>query len=303
MTDIKIFRLHENSVETLKANTFSLERSLQKLMENNLEALLGVRFLVSEHSTGAVHRGRIDTLGLDENNLPVIIEYKRALNENVITQGLFYLSWLVDHKAEFKLLVINKLGQAVADVINWSSPRLICISGSFTRYDQSATEQMGRAIDLIRYARFGEDLLVLEQVTHVGIEDQGTVSIVSSQSSTTTTGPNGANVIEQPSENIQDLYYALDAFLIALGDDVQKRILSTYTAYKRIKNFVCVQFLREEIVLYLKADMDHFVQEPNFTRDMRNRGHYGTGDLEVRISTLSDLEKAKPLILQSYDLS
>jgi hypothetical protein len=35
-----------------------------------------------------VHGGRIDTLGLDDNNCPVIIEYKHALNENVISQGL-----------------------------------------------------------------------------------------------------------------------------------------------------------------------------------------------------------------------
>ena len=32
--------------------------------------------------------------GIDENCSPVIIEYKRALNENVINQGLFYLDWL-----------------------------------------------------------------------------------------------------------------------------------------------------------------------------------------------------------------
>jgi RecB family endonuclease NucS len=56
-----------------------------------------VRFLASEHATGRVHGGRIDTLGLDENHAPVIIEYKRAINENVINQGLFYLDWLLDH--------------------------------------------------------------------------------------------------------------------------------------------------------------------------------------------------------------
>jgi RecB family endonuclease NucS len=48
-------------------------------------------------STGKTHRGRIDSLGLDENGCPVIIESKRKLNENVINQGLFYLDWLLDH--------------------------------------------------------------------------------------------------------------------------------------------------------------------------------------------------------------
>jgi hypothetical protein len=49
--------------------------------------LLGVRFLASEFVTS--NGGRIDTLGLDENGCPVVIlEYKRASNENVINQGL-----------------------------------------------------------------------------------------------------------------------------------------------------------------------------------------------------------------------
>jgi RecB family endonuclease NucS len=68
--------------------------SLQTLIERHLESLLGVRFPASEHSTGKTHRGRIDTLGIDENNRPVIPEYKRALNQNVINQGLYYLNWL-----------------------------------------------------------------------------------------------------------------------------------------------------------------------------------------------------------------
>src|SRR5258708_28177489 len=111
-------------------------------MERHLETLLGVRFLASEYSTGKVHGGRIDTLGIDENGSPVIIEYKRALNENVINQGLFYLDWLMDHKGEFQLLVLNKLGKSEFDSIDWSAPRLLCIASDLTRYDEHAVQQM-----------------------------------------------------------------------------------------------------------------------------------------------------------------
>lgn len=54
-----------------------------------MEPLLGVRFLASEYR--ASNRGRMDTLGIDENNCPVTIEYQCNTNENVINQGLFYL--------------------------------------------------------------------------------------------------------------------------------------------------------------------------------------------------------------------
>jgi hypothetical protein len=65
-----------------------------------METLFGVHFLKSEHSTGTKHRGRIDSLGIDETGSPVIFEYKRSRDENVINQGLFYLDWLLDHQPE-----------------------------------------------------------------------------------------------------------------------------------------------------------------------------------------------------------
>ena len=40
--------------------------------------------------------------------------------------------------------------------------------------------------------------------------------------------------------------------------------------------------------------------ESEFTRNLTDTGHYGTGDLEVRIRIDADLEKAKPLIANSY---
>ena len=41
--------------------------------------------------------------------------------------------------------------------------------------------------------------------------------------------------------------------------------------------------------------------EQGFTRDVRTIGHYGSGDLEVRIGTNADFEKTKPLLIQSYE--
>ena len=151
MSDIKLFSLDGGKAKELPGSSVPLEKSLQELMEANLEPLLGLRFLASEHSTGARHGGRIDSLAIDENGSPVIIEYKRSTNQNVINQGLFYLDWLLDHRSEFELLVMKQLGQEEADGLDWSAPRLVCIAGGFTRYDEHAVQQMGRSIDLIHY--------------------------------------------------------------------------------------------------------------------------------------------------------
>jgi RecB family endonuclease NucS len=78
MADIKLFSIADNQVSPVQGATETIEKSVQLLFEKNLEALLGVRFLASEFTT--THGGRIDTLGLDENGSPVILEYKRATN-------------------------------------------------------------------------------------------------------------------------------------------------------------------------------------------------------------------------------
>ena len=36
-------------------------------------------------------------------------------------------------------------------------------------------------------------------------------------------------------------------------------------------------------------------------RDMRNKGHYGTGDLELNIMSDDDFERAKPYLDKAYN--
>jgi RecB family endonuclease NucS len=72
MTDLMLF-LRET--DKLRGSTVALEVELQRRIEAGMESMLGIRFLASEYPTGPWHRGRIDTLGLDENNAPVVIEF------------------------------------------------------------------------------------------------------------------------------------------------------------------------------------------------------------------------------------
>jgi RecB family endonuclease NucS len=130
LSDIQLFRLADGTAVELSVQAVKLEKQLQGLIETNMLTFLGVRFLASEFATGKTRRGRIDSLGLDENGCPVIIEYKRDSKENVINQGLFYLDWLLDHQAEFRWLVMERLGKDVAEQIEWTSTRLLCIHNS-----------------------------------------------------------------------------------------------------------------------------------------------------------------------------
>ncbi|WP_372923171.1 DUF91 domain-containing protein, partial [Roseovarius sp.] len=176
MSDLKLFRIGGTDVCEVHGTSLALEKSLQTLIEQNLETFLGVRFLASEFSTGRDHGGRMDTLGIDENSCPVIIEYKRSSNMNVINQGLFYLDWLVTHRGDFEMLVLKTFGEKAAQSVEWSSPRLICIAGDFSRYDEHAIKQMNRNIELIRYMKFDNDLLLLEQVNAASAPLNGVIA-------------------------------------------------------------------------------------------------------------------------------
>lgn len=229
MADLKLFSTREGIATELRTQSVSVERSLQTLMEKNLERTLGVRFLASEYSTGRVHGGRIDSLGLDEDNSPVIVEYKRRIDENVINQGLFYLDWLMDHQAEFQLLVSKVLGTEEADKIDWSGPRLICIASDFTRYDEHAVQQIARSIDLVRYRRYGEDLLLLELANGTWpIEEEVAAHTTLSTEPEQRSQPSQRGFFEaflKSSPQLQALYTDIERFLTSLGDDVQVKQL------------------------------------------------------------------------------
>ena len=303
MSDIKLFRISAGNVDELTGATDAIEKSLQTLFEANLEALLGVRFLASEFST--THGGRIDTLGLDENGCPVILEYKRATNENVINQGLFYLDWLMDHRKDFQWLVLERLGKAAAEAVDWAAPRLICIAGDFNKYDDHAVKQMQRNIELIRYRRFGGDLLMLDLVATTSAKWTPSTSVAASGAATMVKYKTVSTVLAELDIAMIDRFEALRSFLTALGDDVTETTLQFYIAFKRLKNFACVEFrpTTGKILIYVKVDPSSVSIETGFTRDVSEIGHYGTGDLEITLATPGDLQRAMPLIERSYGAS
>lgn len=307
MTDLKLFRVSDGLARELPSSSVALERSLQQVIERNMEVMFGVRLLASEYSTGVKHGGRMDSLGIDENYSPVIFEYKRAINENVINQGLFYLDWLMDHRGDFTMLVLQKLGEEAANSIDWRNPRLICVASGFTKYDEHAVQQMNRSIELVRYRDFEGDLLALELMTGTGVDPITAEGAPATPSSRGMSAPSYAKttseLLDQADSELKDLYHAVEDFCLALGDDVTKRTLKYYFAFRRLKNFACVEVHPQtrNLLVYLKINPDTVELEDGFTRDVRAIGHFGTGDLELRIHSASDFEKARSLIQRSYE--
>ncbi|MFI8342804.1 DUF5655 domain-containing protein [Streptomyces sp. NPDC085639] len=309
MTDLMLFRQDADGRDVeLRGSTVALEVELQRRVEAGLEQMLGIRFVASEYATGPWHRGRIDTLGLDENGSPVVIEFKKGSDSGVLSQAVSYLSWLRSAQHEFEALVRKVLGAEAAESIDWRRPRMVCIAAGFSHHDRVAVQWLPERIDLVRYRVFEDGLLSLLLVD----SSPGSPSAASSRRSRereavvgsapaapATPSPAGAGLVP---ECLRDLYAELDDALTAWGE-VEVAPLRHYIAYRRLVNVASVLFRpkHEAILVYLRLDPDSVALEEGFTRDMRGIGHLGTGDLEVRLVSAADLEKAAPLIRRAFE--
>ncbi|MGW2721030.1 DUF5655 domain-containing protein [Streptomyces sp. NPDC001492] len=292
MSGLKLFNT-KSGVTEVPPRLADVEADVQSLIEAHMETMLGVRFLASEYVIDCVDGGRIDSLGIDENGAPVVVEYKRGTDAGVINQGLYYMAWLTAHRSAFEGLVRDRLGVPAAAQVLWSAPRLICVAGDFTRYDAHAVHEHHRSIDLVRYRYFGNE--------HIGLE---TVASAAGRASAGRRVRRRAAVPEAPRAQtgaMAELAAAADEVLLGLGDGVTRVQRKQYAAYQRLRNFAClIPPQQTKVLVYLKADPKVVDLVPGYTRDVTGLGHHGTGDLEVQLRTERDLERAQDLFRLSY---
>lgn len=299
MGETRLFRYSPEGAWEIPASLAGYERELQVLVEKRLETFFGIRLLAHEYNTGRFSRGQIDALGLDENGIPVIIEFKRRTNENVITQGLYYLDWLLDHQPEFRELVRERIGGEEAEKIDFSWPRILCIASDFNRFDVRAVAQIEKPIELLRYRFFADDLVLFETVNSPvspfqrdGQQDEGSADVgmpVQLQAR-----------LKGMSPETERLYLETLAFAESMGEDVTIRFLKHYVAISRTRNFTCIQPARGFIKLWLNLDPGEISLEEGFSRDVRSIGHHASGNLELELHDAADLDKARPLMELAY---
>jgi predicted transport protein len=126
-------------------------------------------------------------------------------------------------------------------------------------------------------------------------------------------GPSTSNVsfkdfayfAEQLEGELLDVYTAFRDYMLALGDDIQVKRLKYYEAYKRIRNVasVVIQPQKKDFVIYIYKTDNMDWKNSEIVREVDKLGHWGTGDLEIAIHTMSDLEKAKSLLEVAYERS
>lgn len=301
MGDIKLFKFSNEGTFEIVPTLAQMERNLQNLVEKHLECFLGIKLLAHEYRTSRPHRGCIDSLGIDENQCPVIIEYKRFNNENIICQGLFYLDWLLTHKADFLQLLRARLGKENAHA-EFGGARVICIASAYSRYDEQAIMQIDRNIELIRYRFFEDNLLMLEMLNT-------SLQMFVSDSNETKEKDENVSIgmpaqlqerIRNMNNEIEELYLEAIAFAENLGDDVSIKFMKHYIALVRLKNFTCIQPMKTFLKLWVNIDPASISLEDGFSRDVTSIGHLASGNVELEVKDAKSWQKAQQLIELAY---
>ena len=304
-----LFEIKNQVLSPVEQTNFANEKLLQKLVEQNLKPIFNCRFVATEFATGIQHAGRIDTLALSEDNNPVIIEYKKVESADLITQSLYYLHWIHDHRGDFELAAKKALGNKTE--IDWSDVRVICIAPNFKKFDLHAVQVMGANIELWQYRLFQNNNLYLEEIFRKTVNTDPTTNEIAKSPVMVAAGKKAAQTrktgsynyeqhVDGKPEPIKNLALQVQEFVLGLDAAIQEAPKKLYVAYKLSQNIVCMEVQKKTVVLYLKLEPKKLGSLPSIARDATNIGHFGTGDLEIVLESQTDFEIAKPFILQAY---
>ena len=291
-----LFKLTNKQASKINLKKFKNEKELQNLFENNLEEIFGVRFLATEFST--THGGRIDTLGIDDTNSPVIIEYKEGEKDNVINQGLFYLDWLIDHKGDFNLLVQNKFEKDID--INWEEPRLIIVAQSYNEYDKYAVNRISDKIELWRYVLYNDNVLLVERI---GLPKEGKKKSEKKEKSVVYKEYTLEDHIGDKSDPIKALVNRLIEEILKLDDQITEKIKKKYIAYSLERNFAEIVVQNKRLWVHIDLPVTGFPLNDSEKRlvNISGVGHWATGDLKMEIHSFIDIDYCMNIVKQSYE--
>jgi len=307
---VAIFEINNGTAKSIRLSDFKLEKDLQKVIEKNLETIFNCRFIATEFSTGSLHSGRIDTLAISEDNNPVIIEYKKVASSELINQSLYYLHWIIDHRGDYQVAVNKALGSHME--VDWSEVRVICLAPEYKKYDLHAAQVMGANIELWQYKLYENNILNLEEVfkrseaiTEME-QDTGRIKnpiMVEAGRKAAITRRTGVYTVDEHLENLSEpfleLFNAVRDHIRGLDSSVEETPKKDYIAYKTSQNFVCLETRKNKLILYLKINPEEINPLPAEARDVRNIGHFGTGDFELTLRSMDEFERTKDLIDRS----
>jgi predicted transport protein len=291
-----IFQIQNNKARQvlLNINHFNNEAELRDFFAENLDELLGMRFIANEYPTS--DGGRIDTLALDETNSPVIIEYKWGQDNAIFVQGLFYYDWLKKNKKHFDLLVANKISKD--EKVNWGSPRVILIAQGFDNRTISAVQQVEN-VELIKYIPYKSDIIYLENV-YVS-NKQKKVKVVENEMVSEADDSDQVHDLNyhlgKSSDETKEIFYKIQEKVQLLPGVEEFVNQKTGVTYRTTMSFTRFEFGKTYIDILLR---DPKYNDPkNLVKDISSYKYGYKG--RAKIKSVKEVDDIFDLIRQSYE--
>lgn len=292
-----IFKEVNGKLKKLNSFAADKEKKLQILVENNLIEVLDMHFLETEYTT--TYGGRIDTLAVDRNGAPVIIEYKRNKNDNVINQSLSYLKWLQAQKVEFfEMLILRKIGKDFLKntKIDWKNPRVICIAEAYSKFDIDTVEVIPMRIELFKYRYYDNGIFSLEPLN---VSEQKSVN--KEHSNIPAKSPIDYSVekhLKNTSELTKKIFAELRSRIFELDENITEKATSLYVAYRVTKTFAEIHIGKNQIKLFLRPIQ---YDDPDNRVEKIPDSYKWTLNQRVYIKTEAEIDYIYNLIEQSYN--
>ena len=311
-TEMPVFMIRkhkQDKLQKLDAQRYSEEKELQELIQNNLSVAFGLDMIASEYQ---IADGRIDTLAVDLSDYPVlypvIIEYKRNRSKGrgagfAINQAISYMISLKEQKKEFfHKLIMDKLGSEKYKniTLDWKTHRVICIAYEFDKDEIKLANYMTKTIkayiELIKYRRYGNDILALEIVSES--VNRPTIVNIEEQRDVLETFDWISHHVSNAGDLEKLLYSELRDRIFSLDGDISERGTKIYVGYKLSLYFANIHFQQGKLKIYLRP-IDYF-DPKNMVEKLSNKYRW-TLNRCITITNEEELDSAFELIRQSYE--
>ncbi len=102
--------------------------------------------------------------------------------------------------------------------------------------------------------------------------------------------------------SMKELFQKFRAQILALDESIREEYLKLYVTFKFDTNFVDVVPQASALRLSLNMKFDEIHDPKGLCRDITNLGRWGNGDVEVKLSEVSELSYVMELVQQALDL-
>ncbi len=303
-----IFQIKNKKLVKIKEKVAPLEKDIQKVTEENLEEIFGLKYISSEFPLNNL---RIDTLCFNpETNSFVIIEYKKDRSFSVIDQGFAYLALMLNNKADFLLEYNEKTKKQLnRDNVDWSQSKIIFISPYFTPHQKGAINFKNLPLELWEVNFFGSDLIEYEHIEPIETSENiekitGGDKLIKRVAKDIKPYDLDSH-LKKASDKTRDLYSSLKEKIFELGDvkEIPKQLYVAYRIGDSRINFCSIHFYKEKLEIYILI-ADKNLDDPRKMSKKVPKSYGWAKNLKVfNITSEKDLRYAMNLIEQSYEFN